>query len=235
MIWTDVEYWKLKLCTAAALSHWDKAVSCRLDGCQSSVDCCTKLWTFFVIDLGVVDPRLFSLQTLEDSTFASGHSYRVMDYFVKSLCNALARFCTGLSPWFPHFNLHPQCPSERRTARCMCPLCCFACCQAGNGPWQADSWLPDCPQWSAVICGMVSCLFTMLCYFLTQINALSHFRIKYVYYLTSCVFPLSSRCSCLPARKTLRSATVCNSIQCCEIAKSRAHTKDDISCIFSKS
>lgn len=47
-------------------------------------------------------------------------------------------------------------PSERRMTDCMCPLSCFDCCQTGSGPWQADSWLPCCPPWSAVICCTVS-------------------------------------------------------------------------------
>lgn len=47
-------------------------------------------------------------------------------------------------------------PSERKMSRCMRPQCSFACCQTGNGPWQADSWLPRRPPWSAVICCTVS-------------------------------------------------------------------------------
>lgn len=57
---------------------------------------------------------------------------------------------------FPTFIFIHGAPSVRRMTRCMCPLCSFACCQTGNGPWQADSWLPCCPPWSAVICCTVS-------------------------------------------------------------------------------
>lgn len=64
------------------------------------------------------------------------------------------------SPWYTPLlsssTVPPQRGTERRMTRCMCPLCCFACCQTGDGPWQADSWLPHCPLWSAVISCTVS-------------------------------------------------------------------------------
>ncbi len=69
------------------------------------------------------------------------------------ICSFLPWRVTLLSPLL---SSSTHAPSERRMTRCMCPLCCFACCQTGNGPWQADSWLPCCPPWSAVICCTVS-------------------------------------------------------------------------------
>lgn len=79
-----------------------------------------------------------------------------------------SELCNGIELWilcsvalanhlgFPTFMVIHGAPSEGRMTRCMCPLCCFACCQTENGPWQADSWLPCCPLWSAVICCTVS-------------------------------------------------------------------------------
>lgn len=78
-------------------------------------------------------------------------------------------------PSSPHSRVtlspHPQLlsptaltPSERRVPRCCRPLCCFACCTMEGEPWQADSWLPRCPLWSAVClrchCGGPACTQT---------------------------------------------------------------------------
>jgi len=69
---------------------------------------------------------------------------------------AFAQFFLAHSPFFPHFNLHPRCPLWEESDLPYVFLCCFACCQTGNGPWHADSWLSCCPPWLAVICCTVS-------------------------------------------------------------------------------
>lgn len=110
-----------------------------------------------MFDLGVVD--LWCIQSA---------NFRGYDLCIWTQLWSYGLFCLGLMQRvglifalfchlsFPTLIFIHGAPSERRTARCMCPLCYFACCQAGNEPWQADSWLPHCPSWSAVVCCPVS-------------------------------------------------------------------------------
>lgn len=160
--------------TAQSLASWQFSIDveylnksrlqlCCLTGAELSAAGWTAVSLFFSLVQSFETLEVFDLEAVDLSWWIQSADSGGCDCYIWTQLQSYGFFFySSLRSTFsshldlPTFMFIHGAPSEGRVTPCMCPLCCFACCHTGNGPWQADSWLPRCPPWSAVVCCTVS-------------------------------------------------------------------------------